>query len=72
MVQVYSITTLLPHMGTEDEMDSISNKAFAAGYLGGGLLLVAHLGLLIVTDYANWAIQFVMATSGMWWLGFAN
>jgi UMF1 family MFS transporter len=63
--------SLLPHMGTEDEMDSISNKAFAYGYFGGGLLLVAHLGLLIMTDYANWAMQTAMATSGMWWLGFA-
>ena len=27
---------LLPHMGDDSEMDSISNKAFAAGYLGGG------------------------------------
>ena len=24
--------SLLPHMGEESEMDSISNKAFAAGY----------------------------------------
>ena len=30
---------LLPHMGDDSEMDAISNKAFAAGYLGGGLLL---------------------------------
>lgn len=63
--------SLLPHMGTEDEMDSISNKAFAYGYFGGGLLLVIHLGLLHVTDYANWAMQTAMATSGIWWLGFA-
>ena len=27
---------LLPHMGTDDEMDRISNLAFAYGYLGGG------------------------------------
>ena len=32
-------------MGSEDEMDAISNKAFAYGYFGGGVLLVAHLGL---------------------------
>ena len=59
------------HGRLKTKMDSISNKAFAYGYLGGGLLLVAHLGMVIVTDYANWAMQFVMATSGMWWLGFA-
>lgn len=63
--------SLLPHMGSEDEMDSISNKAFAYGYFGGGILLVAHLGLLILTNYAEWAMQTAMATSGVWWLGFA-
>jgi hypothetical protein len=34
-------TMLFFHTWADDsEMDSISNKAFAAGYLGGGLLLV--------------------------------
>ena len=62
---------LLPHMGTDDEMDSISNLAFAYGYFGGGILLVFHLGLLMGTDYATWAMQFAMASSGIWWYGFA-
>ena len=62
---------LLPHMGDESEMDSISNKAFAAGYLGGGLLLVVHLGMVLSLDGA-WVIPFVMASSGLWWLGFAQ
>ena len=62
---------LLPHMGGESEMDSISNKAFAAGYLGGGLLLVVHLGMVLTLD-GGWVIPFVMASSGIWWLGFAQ
>lgn len=67
---------LLPHMGKDDEMDSISNKAFAYGYLGGGLLLVVHLAMvmLIVDDGGStlsWVIPFAMASSGVWWLGFA-
>ena len=62
---------LLPHMGDESEMDSISNKAFAAGYLGGGLLLVVHLGMVLTLD-GSWVIPFVMASSGCWWLGFAQ
>jgi UMF1 family MFS transporter len=63
---------LLPHMGDDSEMDSISNKAFAAGYLGGGLLLVVHLGLVIGLAGQSWVIPFAMATSGIWWLGFAQ
>ena len=67
---------LLPHMGTDDEMDGISNKAFAYGYLGGGILLLVHLVMvsLILDDNGNtqdWVIPFVMASSGVWWLGFA-
>ncbi|HII44068.1 TPA: hypothetical protein HA325_05590 [Candidatus Thalassarchaeaceae archaeon] len=67
---------LLPHMGTDDEMDAISNKAFAYGYLGGGLLLLVHLVMvmMIVDDTGSnpdWVIPFVMASSGVWWLGFA-
>lgn len=62
---------LLPHMGEESEMDAISNKAFAAGYLGGGLLLVVHLAMVMTLD-GGWVIPFAMATSGIWWLGFAQ
>ena len=63
---------LLPHMGDDSEMDAISNKAFAAGYLGGGLLLVVHLALVIGLAGQSWVIPFAMATSGIWWLGFAQ
>ena len=62
---------LLPHMGTDDEMDDISNRAFAYGYFGGGILLLIHMVLLIVTDYAEWATQLSMITAAMWWYGFA-
>ena len=61
---------LLPHMGTDDEMDAISNKAFAYGYLGGGLLLLVHL-VMVMTLTGDWVVPFVMASSGAWWLGFA-
>jgi MFS-type transporter involved in bile tolerance (Atg22 family) len=63
---------LLPHMGEDSEMDAISNKAFAAGYLGGGLLLVVHLALVMGLPGQSWVIPFAMATSGLWWLGFAQ
>ena len=62
---------LLPHMGEESEMDAISNKAFAAGYLGGGILLLVHL-LMVTYIVQSWVIPFAMASSGIWWLGFAQ
>ena len=44
-------------MGDDSEMDAISNKAFAAGYLGGGLLLVVHLAMVMTLD-GGWVIPF--------------
>lgn len=61
---------LLPHMGTDDEMDRISNLAFAYGYLGGGLLLVVHLAMVMLLE-GDWIIPFCMASSGVWWFCFA-
>ena len=61
---------LLPHLGTDDEMDDISNRAYAYGYLGGGLLLVVHLGLVLGVG-GDAVIRFCLASSGVWWFGFA-
>jgi len=38
---------LLPHVAREDEIDQLSTSAFALGYLGGGLCLVACLALIV-------------------------
>ena len=57
-------------MGTDDEMDRISNLAFAYGYLGGGLLLVVHLAMVMLLE-GDWIIPFCMASSGIWWFCFA-
>ena len=61
--------SLLPHLGKENEMDDISNRAFAYGYLGGGILLLIHMGLFLTLGAS--VIPFCMATAGIWWYGFA-
>ena len=61
---------LLPHLGTDDEMDDISNKAFAFGYLGGGLLLVIHF-VMVFTLTGDWVVPFWISSAGVWWYGFA-
>ena len=53
----------------EDEMDDISNRAFAYGYLGGGILLLIHMVLFLTLGAS--IIPFCMATAGIWWYGFA-
>ncbi len=60
---------LLPHLGDETEMDDISNRAFAYGYFGGGILLLVHLAMVMIIGSET--IPLVMATSGIWWFGFA-
>lgn len=61
---------VLPFMGDEDELDGISNLAFAYGYLGGGILLLIHL-VMVMTLSGTWVIPFTLATSGLWWFGFS-
>ena len=61
---------VLPFMGDDDELDEISNLAFAYGYLGGGILLLIHL-VMVMTLSGSWVIPFTLASSGVWWFGFA-
>ena len=61
---------VLPFMGENDELDEISNLAFAYGYLGGGILLLIHL-VMVMTLEGTWVIPFTLASSGLWWFGFA-
>ena len=61
---------LLPHMGTDDEMDGISNRAFAYGYIGGGILLLVHF-ILVLGIGGDLIIRICLASAGVWWYGFA-
>jgi len=61
---------MLPHMGTDDEMDDISNRAFAYGYLGGGILLLIHF-ILVLGVGGDFVIRLCLASAGVWWYGFA-
>jgi UMF1 family MFS transporter len=64
---------LLPHIcKDEEELDRISTGAYMYGYIGGGLLLATHLGLVIGTGYADWATAFALSTTGLWFFGFAT
>ena len=39
---------LLPHAADEDEMDQLSSKGYALGYIGGGLLLLINVIMIFV------------------------
>ena len=40
--------SLLPHVAREDEMDQISSRGYALGYIGGGLLLLINAAMIYV------------------------
>ncbi len=65
----------LPHLGTSEELDSISGWGYAAGYLGGGLQFAISLGLLTLHSRlglsADLAARLSLSMAGLWWLGFA-
>lgn len=60
----------LPEIASPDKRDMVSSRGFAFGYLGGGLLLLANLGLLTVMEDTGLAVRISLASAGIWWLIF--
>ena len=67
--------SLLPHLGEPGELDRISSRGYAYGYLGGGLLLAVHLAAILAfsdTDHVDLVTRLAVASVGLWWLGWAQ
>ena len=65
---------LLPHLAPPELQDDVSSRGYAYGYLGGGLLLLAHLVVIFLaadTDYADLVTRLAIASVGVWWFGWA-
>ncbi len=65
---------LLPHVAPEHLLDDVSSRGYAYGYLGGGLLLLAHLIVIFLaadTEYADLVTRLTIASVGVWWFGWA-
>jgi UMF1 family MFS transporter len=65
---------LLPHLVPNEDMDSVSSKGFAYGYVGGGLLLAIHLAILFYyggSDFEDFATRACIASIGVWWFAWA-
>ena len=64
----------LPQIATPDRRDRASSRGFAAGYLGGGILLALDLALLQVHDAVgisqSTAVRLCYVSAGLWWAGF--
>lgn len=66
----------LPEVAPEGKIDWVSGKGYAYGYLGGGILLAAHV--LIITYHeafgipdSSMSIRICLASVGIWWGLFA-
>ena len=67
--------SLLPHVAREEEMDRVSSRGFAWGYLAGGVLLA--LQLVVIRDPSRfgiadteWATRLSFLSVGVWWVAF--
>lgn len=65
----------LPHIASRSEIDQVSGKGYAYGYLGGGLQFL--LCIILITAHNKIGIEKTMAVrisllfSGVWWAGFS-
>jgi len=61
----------LPDLAAPDERDQVSSRGWAAGYLGGGLLLAANLALYSLRDQLSiaegTAVRVSLLSAGAWW-----
>src|SRR3990172_4827370 len=67
---------LLPHIARPDDLDRISARGYALGYLGGGLLLVINALWLYRPDWfglpdREFALRASFVSVAVWWLFFA-
>jgi len=78
--------SLLPHVANDDEIDQVSTRGYAIGYLGGGILLAINFAMILggpkflasmamfstytEADITALMIRITFVTVAMWWLGF--
>ncbi len=63
--------SILNDISAEADRDAVSSRGWALGYLGGGLLLAANLGLFTVAEdlglSAEQAARISFVSAGLWW-----
>lgn len=67
---------LLPHVARSEDIDQVSTKGFALGYLGGGLLLVLNLAWILQPAWfglpnAEIASRLSFLSVAIWWAIFS-
>jgi UMF1 family MFS transporter len=64
--------SLLPHIAKKGDIDQISTRGYALGYLGGGILLAINLAMImLVPDHLQGLMTRIsLASVAVWWLVF--
>ena len=66
--------SFLPYLGDARDLDRISSRGYAYGYVGGGLLLTLHLAVIIAfadSGSLDLVTRLAVASVGLWWFGWA-
>ncbi len=64
--------SLLPHVARADDIDRVSARGYAFGYLGGGLLLAANVVAIFALPDDNLGVRLSFVSVGIWWALFAT
>jgi MFS transporter, UMF1 family len=64
---------LLPHVAGADEIDQVSARGYAMGYLGGGLLLAVNLAMIMLApdEMTGLMTRLTFLTVALWWFVFS-
>lgn len=68
--------SLLPHVADPEEIDRVSSKGYAMGYLGGGILLAVNLVMIMVLPElipaltTTFMTRLSFVTVAIWWFAF--
>lgn len=65
--------SLLPHIAGPDEIDQVSSRGYALGYLGGGLLLAINMGMILLApkELTQLMTRLSFVTVAVWWFIFS-
>jgi UMF1 family MFS transporter len=62
--------SLLPEVAKPEDIDRVSTRGYALGYLGGGILLAINAAMLNLIDNKQFASRLCFVTVGIWWAVF--
>ena len=65
--------SLLPHVARPEDMDYVSSKGYALGYLGGGILLAINVAMILLASPETKEImtRLTFVTVAVWWAVFS-